>query len=93
MSRCPATNWAMCGGMPCMIASVMKILLKSCGTNRSDLPLASVIPVLARASLIRSRIAGREAETAARRSTRPAVGRGRLAGEVVRNTSVFACRA
>src|SRR6476469_1233227 len=23
MSRCPATSWAMCGGMPCMITSVM----------------------------------------------------------------------
>ena len=58
MSRCPAISWAMCGGMPCMIASVMKILLKSCGTNRSGLPLASVSPVLGRASLISSRIAG-----------------------------------
>ena len=48
----------MCGGMPCMIASVMKILRKSWGTNRSGLPLASVIPVLARASLSSSRIAG-----------------------------------
>ena len=30
MSRCPATSWAMCGGIPCMIASVMnKCLRKS----------------------------------------------------------------
>jgi len=36
----------------------MKILLKSWGTNRSGLPLASVIPVLVRASLISSRTAG-----------------------------------
>jgi hypothetical protein len=48
----------MCGGMPCMIASVISIRRKSCGTNRSGLPLASVIPVLARASLMSSRTAG-----------------------------------
>jgi hypothetical protein len=29
MSRCPAANWAMCGGMPCMIASVMNRRRKS----------------------------------------------------------------
>ena len=29
MSRCPATSWAMCGGIPCMIASVMNSLRKS----------------------------------------------------------------
>src|SRR5690242_18992665 len=28
-SRCPATSWAMCGGMPCMIASVMNSRRKS----------------------------------------------------------------
>ena len=37
MSRCPAMSWAMCGGRPFMIASVMKILRKSCGVKRSGL--------------------------------------------------------
>jgi len=30
-SRCPAMIWAMCGGRPLMMASVMKILRKSWG--------------------------------------------------------------
>ena len=35
MSRCPATSWAMCGGMPFRTASVMNMRRKSCGVNRS----------------------------------------------------------
>ena len=50
MSRWPATSWAICGGMPCMIASVMNILRKSCGVNRSGAPLTSVSPVPASVS-------------------------------------------
>src|SRR6266487_5713654 len=49
MSRWPATSWAMCGGIPCMIASVMSILRKSWGANLSGWPAASVSPVWARA--------------------------------------------
>src|SRR5680860_275980 len=44
MSRCPATSWAMCGGIPCMIASVMKILRKSWGANRSGRPSLRFAP-------------------------------------------------
>jgi hypothetical protein len=33
MFRWPTRSWAMCGGIPCMIASVTKILRKSWGAN------------------------------------------------------------
>ena len=51
MSRCPATSWAMCGGMPCRTASVMNMRRKSCGVNRSGCPAASVRPVPSSASV------------------------------------------
>ena len=39
----------MCGGMPCIIASVISSLRKSWGANRSGWPLASVSPLRSRA--------------------------------------------
>ena len=42
MSRCPAMIWAMCGGRPFRIASVMKILRKSCGVKCSGLAVGGV---------------------------------------------------
>src|SRR5580692_8861116 len=45
MLRCPAMTWAMCGGSPVMIASVMNILRKSCGVKISGCPAASASPV------------------------------------------------
>ena len=57
MSLCPAMTWAMCGGSPLMIASVMKILRKSCGVQRSALPSAAARPVPASAALSMSRAA------------------------------------
>ena len=56
MSACPATSWAMCGGMPFITASVMKSLRKSWGVKFSGLPLASVSPVPASAAFSRARI-------------------------------------
>ena len=48
-------TWAMCGGRPFRMASVMKSLLKSCGVKRSGSPVAgSVRPVRASASSSRS---------------------------------------
>ena len=55
MSRWPAMIWAMCGGSPVMIASVMKIRRKSCGVQCSGLPAASVSPAAANASSSMSR--------------------------------------
>ena len=56
MSWCPAMTWAMCGGSPLMIASVMKIRRKSCGVKCSGRPLASVRPVPASAAVSRLRM-------------------------------------
>ena len=47
----------MCGGMPFMMASVMKILRKSWGAKRSGCRSASVSPVAASASLRSVRMA------------------------------------
>jgi hypothetical protein len=66
----PGTSWAMCGGMPCMIASVISRRRKSWGANRSGWPLASVRPDWSRAMLSSSRIAwavmGRSSERSRR---------------------------
>ena len=43
MSWCPAMIWAMCGGRPDMMASVMKIRRKSCGVKRSGPPVAGSV--------------------------------------------------
>ena len=51
MLRCPAMTWAMCGGSPVMIASVMNILRKSCGVKISGCPAASASPVRPSAAL------------------------------------------
>ena len=51
MSRCPAMTWAICGGSPARIASVMNIRRKSCGVKISGCPAASVRPVRASAAL------------------------------------------
>lgn len=40
----PAMTWAMCGGRPLRIASVMNILQKSWGWKSSGCPELSVIP-------------------------------------------------
>ncbi len=57
MFLCPQMTWAMWGGRPLMMASVTKILRKSCGVNMSGSPAASVRPVAARALMSRLRIA------------------------------------
>jgi hypothetical protein len=49
MLACPQMICAMCGGRPLMIASVTKILRKSCGEKISGAPAASVRPVTASA--------------------------------------------
>jgi hypothetical protein len=50
-SRCPAMTWAMCGGSPARIASVMTIRRKSWGVKISGWPAASVSPARASAAL------------------------------------------
>jgi hypothetical protein len=56
ISRWPRTSWAMWGGIPFMTASVVKILLKSCGAKCSGWPVVSVNPVAASTSWRRVRI-------------------------------------
>ena len=51
MSRCPAMTWAMCGGQPVRMASVMNIRRKSWGVKVSGCPAASVSPARASAAL------------------------------------------
>ena len=46
----------MCGGIPFMIASVAKILLKSWGLKASGWPEASVMPVSSSTAVIHLRI-------------------------------------
>jgi hypothetical protein len=46
-SRCPATSWAMCGGMPSITASVMNNLLKSWGWKFSGWPLGLEVSLAA----------------------------------------------
>ena len=46
----------MCGGIPFMIASVAKILRKSCGAKSSGFPSVPVIPAAASAPASRSRM-------------------------------------
>ena len=53
----PQMTWAMCGGRPLMMASVTKILRKSCGENSRGSPAASVRPVAASALMSSLRIA------------------------------------
>jgi hypothetical protein len=50
-------TWAMWGGRPLMMASVTKILRKSCGENMSGSPAASVRPVVASVPMSSLRIA------------------------------------
>ena len=57
-SLCPQMIWAMCGGRPLMMASVTKILRKSCGENTSGSPAASVRPVAASALMSSLRMRG-----------------------------------
>ena len=57
MFLCPQMTWAMWGGRPLMMASVTKILRKSCGENMSGSPAASVRPVAASALMSSVRIA------------------------------------
>jgi hypothetical protein len=56
MSSWPSISWAMCGGMPVRMASVVKTLLKSWGQNARGLPSVPVMPEAARAPLRRPRI-------------------------------------
>src|SRR5271163_264799 len=56
MSRWPAITWAICGGSPLMIASVMNSLRKSWGVNRNGSPVdGSVRPVRTNAAARMSR--------------------------------------
>ena len=41
MSLWPRISWAMCGGMPLRIASVAKILRKSCGVKSQGLAVGA----------------------------------------------------
>jgi hypothetical protein len=56
MSSCPSMSWAMWGGMPLRMASVVKTLRKSCGQKVRGLPSVPVMPEAARAPARRLRI-------------------------------------
>jgi len=56
MSRWPRTSCAMWGGMPLRMASVVKILRKSCGMKVSGLPSAPAMPAVASVMVRMSRM-------------------------------------
>ena len=56
MSLCPSISWAMCGGIPFRMASVVKSLRKSWGRKSSGFPSVPVMPDAASAPRMRSRM-------------------------------------
>ncbi|MGH3782752.1 MAG: hypothetical protein ACRDRO_19580 [Pseudonocardiaceae bacterium] len=54
MSRWPAMIWAMCGGRPDMMASVMSMRRKSCGVKINGPPVSGSVRVLSARAVLRA---------------------------------------